>query len=41
VPPGECKLGAYERRPEGGGLRAWFRASDQVDYYEGEQAPRP
>jgi uncharacterized cupin superfamily protein len=33
------KVGAFERRPEGGGLRMWFRREDQVDYYEGESAP--
>jgi uncharacterized cupin superfamily protein len=40
VQPDSGKVGAFERRPEGGGLRAWFRASDQVDYYDGEAAPR-
>jgi uncharacterized cupin superfamily protein len=33
------KLGAFERRPEGGGLRHWFRREDEVDYYEGESPP--
>jgi uncharacterized cupin superfamily protein len=33
------KVGAFERLPEGGGLRMWFRREDQVDYYEGESAP--
>jgi uncharacterized cupin superfamily protein len=33
------KLGAYERLPEGGGLRALFRLDDVVDYYEGESRP--
>jgi uncharacterized cupin superfamily protein len=33
------KLGAYERRPEGGGLREWYRRSDAVDYWEGERPP--
>jgi uncharacterized cupin superfamily protein len=37
IQPDSGKLGAYERRPEGGGLRSWFRASDKVDYYEGER----
>ena len=27
---------AYERRPDGGGLREVYRRSDAVDYYEGE-----
>jgi hypothetical protein len=40
VQPDSGKLGAYERRPEGAGLRSWFRASDSVDYYEGETPPR-
>jgi uncharacterized cupin superfamily protein len=30
------KLGAYERLPEGGGMRAMFRLQDVVDYYDGE-----
>jgi uncharacterized cupin superfamily protein len=33
------KLGAFERLPEGGGLRMWFRREDQVGYYEGESPP--
>jgi uncharacterized cupin superfamily protein len=33
------KLGAYERLPEGGGMRALFRLEDTVDYYEGESPP--
>ena len=33
------KVGAFERRPAGGGLRAWFRRVDEVDYYDGESAP--
>jgi uncharacterized cupin superfamily protein len=37
--PDSGKVGAFERRPEGGGLRMWFRREDQVDYYEGESAP--
>jgi uncharacterized cupin superfamily protein len=40
VQPDSGKLGAYERRPEGGGLRSWFRIADTVDYYEGETPPR-
>jgi uncharacterized cupin superfamily protein len=40
IQPDSGKLGAYERRPEGGGLRAWFRMGDTVDYYEGEEPPR-
>ena len=37
--PDSGKLGAYERLPEGGGLRTMFRLADVVDYYEGEQPP--
>jgi hypothetical protein len=28
-----------ERRPDGGGLRVWFRREDEVEYYEGESPP--
>jgi uncharacterized cupin superfamily protein len=38
--PDSGKLGAYERLPEGGGLRAMFRLADTVDYHDGEQFPR-
>jgi uncharacterized cupin superfamily protein len=37
--PDSGKLGAFERLPEGGGLRALFRAGDTVDYYDGERPP--
>jgi uncharacterized cupin superfamily protein len=37
--PDSSKVGAFERLAQGGGLRALFRMSDSVDYYEGEQAP--
>lgn len=33
------KVGAFERRPDGGGLRVWFRREDAVGYFEGESAP--
>jgi uncharacterized cupin superfamily protein len=33
------KLGAAERRPDGGGVHAWYRLTDAVDYYDGEQPP--
>jgi uncharacterized cupin superfamily protein len=33
------KLGAFERRPDGGGIREIFRVADAVDYYDGETAP--
>jgi uncharacterized cupin superfamily protein len=39
VQPDSGKVGAFERRPRGGGLRLWFRPDDAVDYYEGEEAP--
>jgi uncharacterized cupin superfamily protein len=38
--PDSGKLGAFERLPDGGGLRAMFRLSDAVDYHDGEQPPR-
>jgi uncharacterized cupin superfamily protein len=37
--PDSGKLGAFERLPEGGGLRALFRVDDGVDYYDGERPP--
>jgi len=37
--PDSGKVGAFERRPDGTRLRAWFRREDEVDYYEGESAP--
>jgi uncharacterized cupin superfamily protein len=39
VQPDSGKVGAFERRPDGGGLRIWFRGDDAVDYWEGEQGP--
>ena len=39
VQPDSGKLGAFERTPEGGGLRVWFKEDDAVDYYEGEEPP--
>ncbi len=39
--PDSGKLGAYERRPDGDGLRSMFRMADQVDYYDGVEPPRP
>lgn len=35
--PDSGKLGAFERRPEGGGLYKLFRLEDEVDYWEGEK----
>lgn len=37
--PDSGKLGAFERVPQGGGLRAMFRLADTVDYHDGEQPP--
>jgi uncharacterized cupin superfamily protein len=34
--PDSGKLGAFERFPDGSGVRAMFRLADEVDYYEGE-----
>ena len=39
VYPDTAKVGAFERRPEGGGLHLVFREGDAVEYYEGERAP--
>ncbi|MFL5894889.1 MAG: cupin domain-containing protein [Thermoleophilaceae bacterium] len=33
------KVGAFERRADGGGLRIWFREEDAVPYFEGETPP--
>jgi uncharacterized cupin superfamily protein len=37
--PDSGKVGAFERRPEGGGLYKLFRLEDAVDYHEGETPP--
>jgi uncharacterized cupin superfamily protein len=37
--PDSNKVGAAERLSKGGGLRTFFRLSDAVDYYDGEQPP--
>ena len=39
VRPDSQTIGAFERRPEGGGLYAHFRLGDQVEYFEGEEGP--
>ena len=39
VYPDEDKVGFGERHPRGGGLRAFFRAGDAVDYHEGVVPP--
>ena len=33
--PDEGKIGAAERRPDGGGLKLYFRLDDAVDYDDG------
>ncbi len=38
--PDSGKLGAFERRPEGGGLYKLFRVDDAVDYHHGEKPPQ-
>lgn len=38
--PDEQKVSAAERRPDGGGLKLFFRVDDAVDYWEGV-APAP
>jgi uncharacterized cupin superfamily protein len=37
--PDSGKVGAFERLPDGGGLRTMFRMADTVEYHEGERAP--
>jgi uncharacterized cupin superfamily protein len=39
IRPDSGTLGAYERLPDGGGLREVFRRDDAVDYFEGEKPP--
>jgi uncharacterized cupin superfamily protein len=39
VYPDSDKVGAFERRPEGGGLYELYRRSDAVDYWDGEAPP--
>jgi uncharacterized cupin superfamily protein len=34
--PDSGKLGAFERRPQGGGLYKLFKVDDEVGYWEGE-----
>jgi uncharacterized cupin superfamily protein len=36
VYPDSDKIGFGERRPKGGGLRAFFKRDDRVGYFEGE-----
>jgi hypothetical protein len=37
IQPDSKRLGAHERRPEGGGLRTWSLLADEVGYYDGER----
>lgn len=37
--PDGNKIGFGERLPKGGGLRAFFRREDEVDYFDGERPP--
>jgi uncharacterized cupin superfamily protein len=37
--PDGDKIGFGERLPQGGGLRAFFKREDAVDYFEGERFP--
>jgi uncharacterized cupin superfamily protein len=37
--PDSGKVGAFERRPDGGGLYKLFRLDDAVDYHHGETPP--
>jgi uncharacterized cupin superfamily protein len=39
VYPDSDKIGVGERLPKGGGLRAFFRRGDAVDYFDGERRP--
>lgn len=39
VYPDADKIGVGERLPRGGGLRAFFKRGDTVDYWHGEQPP--
>ena len=39
VYPDAGKIGVGERLPRGGGLRAYFRRSDEVGYFDGETPP--
>ena len=39
VYPDADKIGVGERLPRGGGLRAYFRRSDEVGYFDGESPP--
>jgi uncharacterized cupin superfamily protein len=38
--PDSGKVGVAERHPRGGGVRAFFRQEDAVDYYDREEPPK-
>jgi uncharacterized cupin superfamily protein len=40
VRPDSGTIGAFERRPEGGGLYRHFHADDAVGYFDGELPPK-
>lgn len=35
------KIGVFERRADGGGIREWYRRADQAPYFEGVPPPEP
>ena len=37
--PDEGKLSAAERRPDGGGMKVYFKLGDTVDYWDGVRPP--
>src|SRR3989440_9191142 len=39
APPASGKAAAFGRRPDGSGMRLWFREADAVNYHEGEEPP--
>ena len=39
IQPDSRKVGAFERRPDGGGLNVWFRQDDAAGYFDGEDPP--
>ena len=39
IQPDSGKIGAFERRPDGSGMRLWFRKEDAREYYDGESPP--
>jgi uncharacterized cupin superfamily protein len=39
IQPDSGKVGTFERLPDGGGMKLWFRSEDERDYYDGESPP--